>query len=287
MAQVEDPDQIWPRRKAAIAIFPYAIWKEQSGEHRMINAFFDTARALSPSSFMWGPIKPFITMLFDEASHNHLDRAIILLSPYILHEKWGCSESMITRWATATLSIPYTEEIGQIVVDTLLRIASINSLQPHIPISSWALLNKRPSLPRGCSGRYRGTEGDVVCGVRALGDIEILKSYLLLVWSEWDIVRPGGLTEMCASIREDFSGVGMGCHREDLLRQLDHVLGQLNLGPGYPLQYTSLIWYPHFRSEKRCYEKLKEVVLEVEDKATEILTRMLSRFAVSSITLTQ
>ena len=38
---------------------------------------------------------------------------------------------------------------------------------------------------------------------------------------------------MCASIQGDFSGIGMGRHREDLLRHLDHVLSQLDLGLGH------------------------------------------------------
>ena len=43
--------------------------------------------------------------------------------------------------------------------------------------------------------------------VRGLKDIKVLKSYLFLVWSEWD--TPYGFDEMCTSILEDFGGICM------------------------------------------------------------------------------
>ena len=73
-------------------------------------------------------------------------------------------------------------------------------------------------------------KGDVVRWAREFGDLGVLKSYFLLLWSEWFHIDSwsGGLTEMQISIQEDFGGIGMGCHREDLIKRLDHVLGQLN-----------------------------------------------------------
>jgi hypothetical protein len=106
---------------------------------------------------------------------------------------------MVAGWAVAASAVPYTEEAGQSVVDILLHIASVDSLRPHIPTGIWTWLNKRPSLPPKCVGRSRGSSGDVVRQVRALRDTEILKSYLLLVLSEWDCIddqQPGGLAEM-------------------------------------------------------------------------------------------
>jgi hypothetical protein len=38
---------------------------------------------------------------------------------------------------------------------------------------------------------------------------------------------------MSAAIREDFGGIEMGPHREDLIKQVDHVLAQLDRGLGY------------------------------------------------------
>ena len=84
-----------------------------------------------------------------------------------------------------------------------------------------------------CLGQRRGSSGDVVHQVQALGDVEILKSYLLLVWSEWDYIdnqQSGGLTKMLITLREDFSGIWMWCHQQDLIEWLDHILGQLDRG---------------------------------------------------------
>jgi len=86
-----------------------------------------------------------------------------------------------------------------------------------------------------CHGQYQGALPVVIQQVKAFRDIEILKSYLLLVWSEWDCIQLGGFDKMCTLIREDFSGIGMQHHREDLIEQLDHILGQL--GQGYLRQH--------------------------------------------------
>ena len=149
------------------------------------------------------------------------------------------------------------------MVDTLLQIASMDSLQPHFPVGVWVLLKKLPSLPSFCMGRFLGTTECVVRRVRDLGDVEILKSYFLLVWSEWDILHSGGLPVVRGSIREDFSGIGMGRHREDLIERLDHVLGQLDEGSGHSLQPQRI---------KREYKELKEILLEVDQEATDVLT---------------
>jgi len=74
-----------------------------------------------------------------------------------------------------------------------------------------------------------GTPEAVIRQVRELEDVEVLKSYLLLVWSGWEALPDDrGFAEMCALVREDFSGTGMGRHQEDLIEHLDYVLGQLD-----------------------------------------------------------
>jgi hypothetical protein len=75
---------------------------------------------------------------------------------------------------------------------------------------------------------------DVVLHVRELKDIEILKSYFLLIWSEWRspaLNRPS--SEMKISIRDDFGGIGAEHHRKELVDRLDHILGQLDQGLGH------------------------------------------------------
>jgi len=155
-----------------------------------------------------------------------LKQIIILASPYLPWEDFTTNEQLIQLLAVAASTFPYTNDIGQSVVDTLLRIANDTSLQSHIPVGMWSWLNKRPSLPRFCWGRFYGSTRHVARAVRALGDIEILNSYLFLIRSEWDGPRSLRLGEAYASLSECFSGIRMGHHRQDLLRRLDCVLGQ-------------------------------------------------------------
>jgi len=208
--------EIAPRSKAIAALLPYAARREADGEGAMIDAILCFIRASDPQGFT---IEPTGT-LFDEGSPDSLNRVITLVSPYAPWNHKSSHGSMVTRWATAVLAIPFTEEVEQSIVDTLLQIASNNSLQSYIPTDVWALLKKRPRLPPVCKGQLVGTTWGVVRRARELGDIEILKSYFLLVWSEY-ATYPEGLTSMQASIMEDFSGIEMGGHRKDLIDQLD------------------------------------------------------------------
>ena len=161
------------------------------------------------------------------------------------------------------------EEVGRIVVAALLRIAFISFLRPHIPVGIWAWLKKEPPFTRTdyqcLTSETEATE--VLRHVRALGDVEILKSYLVLVWSEWNKLRIHVSLEMDTSIREDFSGIWMWCHREDLTRRLDHILA-------HPQSLA-------LRSKSaQHYGSLKRVLLEVDREATEILTSMSPRLIV-------
>ena len=133
-------------------------------------------------------------------------------------------------------------EAGQDVVDLLLQIASVHSLLPHIPIEIWAWLKERPSLPPVCWGRESGTSRNIIRHIRGLGDIEILKSYFLVVWSEWNYLYVDRFEEMEISIREDFSGIGMKRHRKDLIVRLDYVLEQLKDTPGNEAQIRRYGW---------------------------------------------
>ena len=273
MAHVWDPDQIRSKHKATTALFPYAVQREQRGEGGMIDAFFGVLRASKLGTFAIGPQ---ITALLYEGSPDSLNRVIALASPYALWNPEDSHGGMVTRWAAAVLAVPYTEEVGQSVVDALLQIASFDSLQPHIPVDVWALLKERPSLPPVCVGRSRGTTGCVVRRVRELGDPEILKSYLLLVWSEWHNLHPEGLTDMCASIRQEFSGIGMGGHRKELIERLEHILGRLDHGPGYPEHHRPRT-NDDLQRVRRQYQELKDVLLGVDEEAMEILIRASSR----------
>ena len=157
------------------------------------------------------------------------------------------------------------------MVVILLWIASGHFLQPHIPIGMWSWLNKCPSLPLICTGHYLGSSEDVFQIVQGLGDIEILTSYLLLTWSEWDSLYESGFNKMCTLIKEDFSRVEMGYNRKQLLQHLDHALGQLGLGLGHLQQYKPNLDEGHVQRSENQYRQLKEVLLEVDGKANDML----------------
>lgn len=275
MIDAPDPDSIYSRRKAITAFFPYAAREEQNGQFETLDTFLRTARASREQGFMWHCVKPFVTSLLTEESPVSLKRVAILASPHLTWRNFTYDKHTIQLWGAAASTVPYTHDIGQSVVGTLLLIKSLDSLRPHIPVGVWSWLNKRPSLPPICAGRSLGTELSSVQTVRKLGDIEILTSYLLLVWSEWDGIL-SGFEEMCTSIKEDFGVVGMGYHRRELLQRLNHVLGQLD----YLRQYRPNLHGTHIWWVEAQYEKLREILLEVDGEVVDKLIRESPRPAI-------
>ena len=275
MIETQDLSQIRSKYKAITALFPYAIRREQYGQPETFGVFLRLARASGRWEFMWHRVRPLVAALLEEESSVSLKRAVMLALPHMPWAKFTNGQHLVQLWASTTSVFPYPDEIGQSVVDTLLHIASQDSLRPHIPVSMWSWLNGRPPSPLVCWGRFRGTQREVIQTVRALENIEILKSYMLLVWSERDYLGFLGLHEMCVLIQEDFSGIGMGHHRGDLLRHLDHVLSQLDLGLGHlrldePSLNDSDIEYMKYE-----YGELKEVLLGADREALTALTREL------------
>jgi len=266
MIETGDPASIYPRHKAITAFFPYAAWQEQDGRNEVLDVLLHTIRASREQRFMWHRIiRSLKTVLLTEKNPTSLKQAVILTSPHLPWWNSTIDGNFVQLWAAAADAVPYALDIGQSVVYTLLLIASQDSLRPHIPTNMWLWLSKRPFLPSTCTWCTQGTKQTVVQTVRRLGDIEILTSYLLLVWSERDYLYPDGLDEMCISIREDFCGIKVGHHRTDLIKHLDHILGQLDLG----LVPIGLI--DDIQSMKVQYEQLKEALLEVDKKVTDVL----------------
>jgi len=180
MGEGGDWHLIRSKHKAITALLPYAVQQEADGQAEMFNKFLDVARDSKDRRFTWFHIRHY-SIPYDTSS-----RALVLISPYIRWDQLTDREYLIQRWAAAAFEVPRTEEVAQSVVDTLLQIASQGELLPHIPIDMWPWLTKRPTLPPICLGRNIGTCAHVVKAVRALSDIEILKSYFFLVWSEWN-----------------------------------------------------------------------------------------------------
>jgi len=258
MADAEDRRPLYFKRKQIIAFLPYAVWQEQDGKPEMLDTFLRAARGSRSLWFSWYRVRRSIVTLLSEAS----PRTTVLVSPYLSLDFGIGNESLIQQWAAAVSAVQYTEEVGQSVVDALLQIGGERTQLLHIPTNIWSWLTKRPSLPPVCLGRRVGTREYTVEAVRALKDIEILKSYFLLVWSEWDGLPQDGVIAMCNSIREDFSGIEMSDNRAELIQRLDHVLEQLGQGSEYLEQHNP---NPSGHSQrKRRYTKLREMLLEVE-----------------------
>lgn len=273
MIRTADRERIHSKRKAVTAFFPYAVWQEQGGQHEMLETFLRTARASGRWRFMWRRIRlPLLTLLKEESPIS-LKRATLLASPHMPWGDFANGQHLVQLWAAATSAFPYADEISQSVVDTLLHIASQDLLRPHIPNDMWLWLNKRPLLPLVCWGRFRATQWSVIQAVRGLGNIETLKSYMLLVWSEWDYLGFLGLHEMCVSIQEEFGGIGMGHHRGDLLLRLDHILSQLDLGLEHLKQQELSLSERDIGHMRYEYKELKNVLLEVDREAGVVLMR--------------
>ena len=215
------------------------------------------------SGHRWRYIQPYIKALIGKSGTPSLNRAIILMSPCLY---WGerADETTVTWWAAAALALPYTEEVGQSVVDVMLQIASRRSVRPHIPIDIWVWLKKRPSLPPWSLGRFRAIYSDAIYHIRGLGDIEILKSYFLVVWSEWVYLYNDHLERMEVSIREDFGGIEMRDHRKDLIERVHHILGELGQGVAYLKLRLPSYYLGRVEPTMKSYKRLERVLLEVD-----------------------
>ena len=249
--------------KAISALLPYVAWEERHGKHVTLDAVSRIMEASRAPT--WNHAVP--TLL-----NANSPRTTLLASHHTnwLAVTWGDKrltsghEHIVSQWAAAVSAVPYTEEVGQSVVNTLLRIAGTDVLQTHIPIDIWAWLEKVSFLPPKCFGWIEGSEGHAIYQVRALGDIKILKLYLLLIWSEWEPPPSDAVSEMCALIRLDFSGIGMRDHRKDLIKRLDHVLGQLDRGLGYLRQHKPWMDELFLQQAKEHYGMIRGVLLEVD-----------------------
>lgn len=268
MIDTADAHMISMKVKAISTIIPFAISLERDGQQGMLDVAVCSLRSFGGD--VWSQAQRHIDTLFKETSAHSLNQAITLISPYWGWSSWKKGENEVARWATAVLNVPYTKEVGQSVVDATLQIASHNFLRPHIPIKVWALFKKQPPLSPICLGRSNGNEPDIIKHVRGLGDLEILKSFLLLVWSEWDRISSSGLDMMKMLIQEDFCGIGMAQHQQDLLQRLDYILGEFGRGPEY-FQWHTMWSFDFIKARieytKQQYGELRDVLLEVQREA--------------------
>ena len=261
MAKAEDYHQLQSKRKAITTLLPYAVRLEKDGQPDMLNTFIHAARASKEWELTWHHTWKYAKKLPHKASPH----AFVLVSPHVRWYLLTDSGDLVQQWAAAASAVPYTEEVGQSVVDVLLQIVEVDELAPYIPTDMWSWLIRQPSLPPVCYGRVVGSHAHVFRAVRALKDIEVLKSYLLLVWSEWGYIQDGKCFDaMCASIWKYFSGNGMGDHRAELIQRLDHILGQLDWGLEHLKEHNPQLGRYDLWRMKSQYRELREVLLEVE-----------------------
>ena len=276
MVEAADPDPIRSHRKAISALFPYAVSLGQDGKQGMIDLFSQVAGTLTSGEFIWYHIGPYITTLFNKPIPSSLNLVVTLASPHLPWDDTQDDGDVIARWAEAASAIPYTEAVGQAVVDALLHIASIDFLQSQIPIDMWAWLEKQPlHFPRYLEGSMTA-QMKVVHQVQAFGSIGILRSYLLLVWSRWklSLYPDNSLTEIQTLLKANFSGIGMKHYQEDLIEGLNHIIRQTNqFVEGLNRQYHG----DYIQAIKRQHEELKTILLEIDREAVDILIRKSSR----------
>ena len=243
----------------------------------MADAIFCLFGAYREAELRWPHIQTHITSMFDKPTSPSLTRVIILTLPYIGRNVYTDPTTVASRWIAAASAVPYSE-VDQNMTQALLMVSYDDDMRPHIPVNVWAWLNKRLSLPPISRGRSNASQRPVFCHIRILGDIEILKSYLLLVWSEWGSHEDDCLVEMEMSIKKDLCGIGMRGHRDDLIKRLDFIHGELDRGLDHFRQYQPRTDQQEIQSRKEGYGLLKDVLLAVDKTTGETSTRRLSRF---------
>ena len=272
LADAHDRNVLFRKYKAITALLPYATLQERDKQHPVLDVLLRAVKASKSSGFSWHWVRPFLETQLTAAVDVSLKRAIILASPYIPWGRRPFDGDLVQAWAAAASTTPKEEGVALSVVDTLLRIAHRELLQPHDHVDVWSWLTLRPPLPPTCKGREGGSHPDVVRMFRDLKDIEILKSYLLLIWSEWDFLYDAGFRDMCNLIRKDFSGIEMHPHRADLVERLDHVLEQLDRGLEHLRQDKPKLSKDDLQEGKDQYGKLRAILLEEDRKTLGVLT---------------
>ena len=244
MVEVADSKLIQSRRKVISVLFPYAVHLARRGQWEILDAFSRAAKASDSERFMWHRIKPFTMTLFDKPNPPSLNWVLGLISPStVLHDQPHNNSAVAWRAAAP----PYIEEVDRSAVDEVLHVA-FTERQP-----GW------------------GPGEHPIRQVRALGDTGVLRSYLLLLWSTWAHIgfRDGGFAEMQISVREDFGGIGMWHHREDMIKRLDQVLEgvEQRVQPDESLEALERIG-----RIAEGYGELRELLLEVDGRAEKLLT---------------
>ena len=273
MIEAGDSNLIFSKRKAISALLPYAATLEQRGQPALVNMILRAAQSTKFETFIWA--RPLANTLFGILYPRSLDRVILLATPYAWQDRGPRSEDEVARWALAVSAVPYTEEVGEFVVRALLPVAVDDSLRCCVPANVWVWLKKLPSPLNVPTWQWEITRFGVVHHIRRLGDIEILKSYLVIAWQDRVSLDTSGFAEMKVSIMEDFAGVGMSHHRRDLIKELEEVRAPRYQGDRIEERRKMPMRKGSSRPARLEYEELKELLLQVDMEAEKTLTSAL------------
>ena len=234
---------------------------------RLFDAFLRVVRYFPyTSSWTRQYIRPVIPKLLAEGSPAALRRGTLLALPH-LELAWLDSEEpreFIELWISAADAVGDGEDVCQAVVDVLLQMAFFHSVRAHIVPGAWTWLNKRPALPPRCRGRLLCSIGsNVLPAVRAREDIQLLTSYLITMWSEWDCAGEWAFEGMCEALWDEFCGSDDGevveC-RKDLLGRLNLVLAELGKGLGHLRVRHPDMQPDEFEVIRERYRELKRIL---------------------------
>jgi hypothetical protein len=278
MAQVQNPYLLYPKFKAIATLFPYTIQQEQCGERGIFDAILHfLSQQLKPKDLQQlrpGAFTPFIFITQSDIFNNASPQAVVLAAPYMVWSTSAGAMDLVPKWVAAVSVVPYTEKTCQSIVDTLLQIAGNHSLQPYLPVDVWLWLNRRPHLPHVCLGRQLQNNCNAFQTVQALSNIEILTSYLILVWSEWHHLHPEVFAMMCNSIHTEFNGISMSYYRADLIQRLDYILKEVDQWCHINPKDGQWPNAHHGLRTKYQYGQLRRILLEVDQEATKTINGM-------------
>ena len=257
--------------KPVTSIFVYAVRIAEDGDARLLDEFLLAGRRF-PQNSNWvrHRIGPVIRRMLSEENSEVCKQAIVRALP-CLEGAWFHVEDkarFVERWLSAAASLKYTQEIGQAVVEVLLRMVCSYEWRRHVTPAAWNWLKRRPQLPpvswarQGCC-----SNPSAISEIQALNNPELLTAYLIVVWSEWDWLAPWVCDYMCTVIRKNFGGEGMKGHREELHRRLSSVQEQLDLGLGPLREHGSKMSGDHFEPTKETYGALMKTLQEMESSS--------------------
>ena len=254
--------------KSVTSIFVYAVRKAEDGDPRLLNEVLLVARRFPQhSGWVRRHISPITGRMLSEPGFEICKHAVVRALP-CLEDAWfhtGDKTRFVKRWLSAAAHLKYTQEIGQSVVEVLLRMACVYQWRQHITPEAWEWLKRRPQLPPVCRARSLCcSDLGAISAMQTLKNIELLKAYLVVVWSEWDWVAPWVCSHMCTVIRKSFGGEEMKGHRDELRSRLRSVRERLDLGLNHLRKQGSKMSAADFQPTKEAYEALAETLLEMD-----------------------